>query len=116
MRLLDGDTEIAPGIMGMVTPGHTPGHMSIRLASGGQHAAFVCDLATYTVHFERLGWMTAYDVEPLITLETKRAWQAWALATNALLYFPHDPFRPLGRLTLDAQGKPLVVMVEDAYV
>ena len=76
MRLLDGDTEFVPGVCGVVTPGHTPGHMSVRLESGGQHAAFVCDLATYCVHFERLGWMTAYDLEPMITLETKRQWQA----------------------------------------
>ena len=66
------------------------------LESKGQHAAFVCDLASYAIHFERLGWMTAYDVEPLITLETKRKWQQWALDTNALLIFPHDPLPPAG--------------------
>ncbi len=115
MRLLDGDTDLAPGIRGVVTPGHTPGHMSVTLESGGQHAAFVCDLASYAVHFERLGWMTAYDVEPLVTLESKRKWQAWALETNALLIFPHDPLRPMGRLTEDANGKRSVVQVEEQY-
>lgn len=115
LRLLDGDTEFAPGVSGIVTRGHTPGHMSVRLESEGQHAAFVCDLATYCVHFERLGWMTAYDLEPMITLETKRAWQAWALETNALLVFPHDPLRPMGRLTEDETGKRTVVKVEEAY-
>jgi glyoxylase-like metal-dependent hydrolase (beta-lactamase superfamily II) len=116
MRLLDGDTEFAPGITGVIAPGHTPGHMAVRLESGGQHAAFVCDLATYTIHFERLGWMTAYDVEPLITLETKRVWQAWALQTNALLIFPHDPLRPMGRLVEDSEGKRKVVKVDEEYV
>lgn len=109
MRLLDGDTELAPGIYGVVTPGHTPGHMSVRFESGGQYAAFVCDLASYAIHFERLGWMTAYDVEPLVTLETKRRWQQWALETGALLIFPHDTQRPAGRLTHDAKGKLHVV-------
>jgi glyoxylase-like metal-dependent hydrolase (beta-lactamase superfamily II) len=104
MRLLDGDTELLPGIHGIVTPGHTPGHMSVRLESQGQHAAFVCDLASYAVHFERLGWMTAYDVEPLRTLETKRAWQQWALATGALLMFPHDGTRPAGHLVAREGG------------
>ncbi len=116
MRLLEGDTEFAPGIRGVVTPGHTPGHMSVTLESGGQHAAFVCDLASYAVHFERLGWMTAYDVEPLVTLESKRKWQAWALETAALLIFPHDPLRPMGRLTEDANGKRSVVKLDEAYV
>jgi glyoxylase-like metal-dependent hydrolase (beta-lactamase superfamily II) len=116
LRLLEGDTEFAPGIRGVVTPGHTPGHMSVTLESGGQHAAFVCDLASYAVHFERLGWMTAYDVEPLITIETKRHWQTWALEHDALLIFPHDPLRPMGRLTEDANGKRTVVKVDTEYV
>ncbi len=92
MRLLDGDTEIVPGLFGIVAPGHAPGLQVIRFESGGEHALFVGDLAAYTVHFERLSWMTAYDVEPLITLESKRVWQAWALRTGATLIFQHDPF------------------------
>lgn len=115
MRLLDGDTDLAPGVRGIVTPGHTPGHMSVRFESGGQHAAFVCDLSTFAVHFERLGWMTAYDVEPLVTLETKRIWQQWALETDATLIFPHDPLRPVCRLTLDERGSPRLVTLDAVY-
>lgn len=116
MRLLDGDCELAPGVWGVVTPGHTPGHMSVRFESEGQHALFVCDLATYAVHFERLGWMTAYDVEPLVTLETKRHWQAWAQETGALLIFPHDPQRPAGRFRLLEGGKGEVMPVKLDYL
>ncbi len=116
MRLLDGDTTLALGVRGVVTPGHTPGHMSIVLESKGQTAVFLCDLASYALHFEHLGWMTAYDVEPLITLETKRKWQQWALEKNALLIFPHDPLRALGRLVEGADGKRRVEKVEESYV
>lgn len=116
MRLLDGDTELLPGISGIITRGHTPAHMSVRLESEGQHAAFLCDLSTYAVHFERLAWMTAYDVEPLYTLETKRVWQQWALATNALLFFPHDPFRPVARLRKNEQGSLELETVPEPYV
>ncbi len=116
MRLLDGDTEIAPGIWGVVTPGHTPGHMSIRLESAGQQALFVCDMASFAIHFERLGWMTAWDVEPLVTLETKRRWQQWALETGALLIFAHDPQRPAGRYVMGADGKASVQKVDEAFV
>jgi hypothetical protein len=72
-------------------------------------------MASYAVHFERLGWMTAYDVEPLETLESKRKWQAWALETNALLIFPHDTIRPAGRLTRDANGRLTVVSEPVAF-
>lgn len=116
MRLLDGDSELAPGVYGVVTPGHTPGHMSVRFKSDDQHALFVCDLASYVVHFERLGWMTAYDVEPLRTLETKRQWQNWALEHAATLIFPHDPFRPVGQLTQDDKGHTIVQPVDETFV
>ncbi len=115
MRLLDGDTDLAPGVRGVVTRGHTPGHMSVLFESGGQNAMFVCDMASYAVHMERLGWMTAYDVEPLETLETKRRWQRWALENGALLIFPHDPTRPAGRLSEYEPGKVRLVPVEEPY-
>lgn len=116
MRLLDGDTELATGVVGMVTRGHTPAHMSVRFESNGKHGAFLCDLATYAVHIERLGWMTAYDVEPLETLKTKRIWQQWALDNDAILIFPHDTKRPIGRLKQVDGKSPLLEPIDEAFV
>jgi glyoxylase-like metal-dependent hydrolase (beta-lactamase superfamily II) len=115
LALLDGDTEIVPGVKAVVTPGHTPGHQSILLESGGQSALFVADLASYAVHFEKLGWMTAYDVEPLVTLETKRRWQAWALDTYGLLIFQHDTQIAAGHLVEDANGQHTIQVVEAGF-
>jgi len=115
MRLLDGDTELAAGIWGVVTPGHTPGHMSVRFESNGESAAFLCDLATYAVHIERIGWMTAYDVEPLRTLETKRVWQRWAIDNDAILIFPHDVKRPIGRLVQTSSKNPALDPIDEPY-
>lgn len=115
LRLLNGDCAIAPGVEALLTPGHTPGHMSLRLESQGRHAAFVCDMASLAVHMERLAWMTAFDVEPLVTLESKRRWQAWALETKALLIFPHDLKRPAGRLTRNEKGHVALDLVAMPY-
>ncbi len=116
LRLLEREEEeLAPGIFAVRTPGHTPGHLSVRLESAGEHGLFVCDLATYAVHFERLGWMTAYDVEPLVTLETKRRWQQWALEHAALLIFPHDPLVPAARLVQPGEGGPKLEPVPVEY-
>ncbi|MBC7872300.1 MAG: MBL fold metallo-hydrolase [Chitinophagaceae bacterium] len=116
MWLLEGDTEIAPGVWGVVTRGHTPGHMSIRFESNNQHALFTCDLSSYAVHFEKLGWMTAYDVEPLHTLENKRRWQQWALEHDAVLIFPHEPKRYAGKLTHDEHGNLVVMPIDEPFV
>jgi glyoxylase-like metal-dependent hydrolase (beta-lactamase superfamily II) len=116
LRLLEGDTEFMTGIWGIVTPGHTPGHMSVRFESGGESAMFLCDLATYAVHIERLGWMTSYDVEPLVTLETKRIWQKWALENDATLIFPHDAKRPIGKLRQLENGGIILDALDIAFV
>jgi glyoxylase-like metal-dependent hydrolase (beta-lactamase superfamily II) len=101
MRLLHGDTEVTDQVHCVVTPGHTRGHQSVRMRSGDWRGLYVADLASYAVHFERLAWMTAYDVEPLETLRTKRRWQAWAVDSGAWLFFEHDPVMSVGRLTQD---------------
>ena len=110
LRLIDGDTEITPGIFGVVMRGHTPAMMGIRIASGSEQALFVADLSSYAVHFARLGWMTAYDVEPLETLESKRHWRQWALETRALLLFQHDPLIVAGRYTAENHIEPQIMV------
>jgi hypothetical protein len=68
---------------------------------------FMADMATLHYHFERLAWVTGYDVEPLESIETKRYWQQWALERDALLIFQHDTQVTAGRLRPD--GKHLKV-------
>lgn len=111
LRLLDGDTEIVPGMRAVVTPGHTRGHMSIVFEQGDDAALYVADLASLWVNFANLAWMTAFDVEPLITLETKRRWQRWALERDALIIFEHDPVMLAGKLVMREGERPTVEQV-----
>jgi N-acyl homoserine lactone hydrolase len=46
-ELLDGDTEILPGLSVITTPGHTSGHQSVLVQSGGGPDLLVGD-AAYT--------------------------------------------------------------------
>lgn len=98
MRLLDGETPVVPGMRCVPTRGHTRGHQSIVFEQGGESALFTADMATFAVHFERLAWVTAYDVEPLENIETKREWRRWAAERDALVIFAHDTQVPAARL------------------
>jgi glyoxylase-like metal-dependent hydrolase (beta-lactamase superfamily II) len=42
--LLDDETNLAPGVTAIPTPGHTPGHMSLLLSSRNQRAVVLGDL------------------------------------------------------------------------
>jgi glyoxylase-like metal-dependent hydrolase (beta-lactamase superfamily II) len=113
-RFLHGDTQVAPGLRCVVTPGHTRGHQCILIEDGDRPLLYVADLASYAVHMERRAWVTAYDVEPLETIRTKAYWQDWALDNKAMLMFEHDTTMPLGELTKDEEGKLKVVAVNRA--
>ncbi len=44
LDLMDGETELAHGITAFPTPGHTPGHMSLLIASNNERAMLVGDI------------------------------------------------------------------------
>ena len=106
-RLVDGETEVLPGIRCLPTPGHVPYHQSILVESGGDRACFLADLVPTSAHLP-LPWIMGYDLEPLVTLESKRRLYARAEAEGWLLWFEHDPVVVAGRLGRDGKGFGLV--------
>lgn len=106
-QLLDGDTELVPGVRLLHTPGHTPGHQSVLLESEGARACYLADLVPTTAHLP-LPWIMGYDVEPLVTLETKRWVLRRAEEEGWLLVFEHDPATPWGYLVRGEKRPTLV--------
>lgn len=98
LRLIRGEAQITEEVRCLPTPGHTFGHQSLVIQSEGQTAIYVGDVSPWAVNMERLPWTTAFDVQPLQTVEIKRSVQKWALGRNALLIFGHDPRTPWGHL------------------
>ncbi|MGH7700701.1 MAG: MBL fold metallo-hydrolase [Gemmatimonadales bacterium] len=106
-RLLQGETDVLPGIRCLPTPGHVPHHQSVLVESGGERACFLADLVPTAAHLP-LPWIMGYDLEPLVTLEAKRRLYGRAEAEGWLLVFEHDPVTAAGRLGRDGKGFGLV--------
>ncbi len=70
--LLEGDAEVVPGVSVFLTPGHTPSTSRYWCESRGETACFLADVLPTMAHLP-LPWIMGYDVEPLVTLESKRA-------------------------------------------
>ena len=105
--LIDGEREVLPGIRIFPTPGHVPHHHSFLVTSGGESACFLADLVPTTAHLP-LPWIMGYDLEPLVTLESKRRLYARAADEGWLLVFEHDPSTAAGRLAREDKGFGLV--------
>jgi glyoxylase-like metal-dependent hydrolase (beta-lactamase superfamily II) len=108
LTLVEGDVEIVPGISVYRTPGHCPHHQSVIVTSSGETACFLADVVPTMAHLP-LPWIMGYDVEPLVTLESKRALLRRAVDERWLLVSTHDPFTPWGYAVADGKG----VQVED---
>ncbi len=102
-RLVNGETELVPGIRLVPTPGHVPHHQSVVIADGGERACFLGDLVPTTAHVP-LPWIMGYDLEPLVTLETKRTLLSRAEADGWILVFEHDPTHALGRAVREGKS------------
>ena len=103
LRLLEGEQDVLAGVRVIRTPGHTPFHQSVLVTSGDTRACFLGDIAPTAAHLP-LPWIMGYDVEPLVSLETKRSLFAQALAEEWLLIFEHDAVTPWGHLAHDGKS------------
>ncbi|MBA3341196.1 MAG: MBL fold metallo-hydrolase [Gemmatimonadaceae bacterium] len=97
------EKEIVKGIRVVPTPGHTPFHQSVLIESTGQRACFLGDLVPTHAHLP-LPWIMGYDVEPLVTLETKRRILRQAEDEDWLLIFEHDASVAWGRVEHDGKN------------
>ena len=103
---IEGEPEIVPGISVRRTPGHVPHHQSVVIDGGSEIACFLGDVCPTAAHLP-LPWIMGYDVEPLVTLESKRSLLKRAADERWLLIFEHDAFNPWGRVKHDGKAYAL---------
>jgi glyoxylase-like metal-dependent hydrolase (beta-lactamase superfamily II) len=103
LELVDDDREVLPGISLRRTPGHTPHHQGILVESDGERLFYLADLVPTSSHVP-LPWIMGYDVEPLVTLETKRRVWAEAASERWTVMFEHDATNAFGRIVADGRG------------
>lgn len=108
--LVEGEREIVSGIRVLPTPGHVPFHQGILIESRGETAFYLADLVPTAAHLP-LPWIMGYDLEPLVTLETKRRILRRAMDEGWLVIFEHDAANAWGRVGSD--GKSYTLAVEE---
>jgi len=103
---VDGEREIIAGIRAIPTPGHTPHHHGLLIESEGERAFYIADLVPTVAHLP-LPWIMGYDVEPLVTLETKRHILKRAVDEEWLIVFEHDAATAWSKIQHDGKSYAL---------
>ena len=105
LRIIETETEIAPGLTAVPLPGHTPGHMGVRLNSGPDTVLMWGDIVhAAPIQIPSPGVAVAFDVDPAAAVATR-----WALfdqvATDRLYVLgSHLPFPSFGMIERRADG------------
>jgi glyoxylase-like metal-dependent hydrolase (beta-lactamase superfamily II) len=99
LDLIDGDTEVAPGVEAVLVAGHTAFHQGVKVTSEGATFFYLADAVPTAAHVD-LDYIMSFDLYPVDTFNAKKALLARAEAEGWLLGFSHDralPFAVLRR-------------------
>ena len=80
------------------TPGHTPGHVSVRLASGGADAVITGDLMHCPVQVAEPDWCSHFDTDPAQARATRRAFCTRYADTAVAVLGTHFHHPTVGRI------------------
>jgi glyoxylase-like metal-dependent hydrolase (beta-lactamase superfamily II) len=70
--LIASDGDVANEITLIPTPGHSPGHMSVHIKSGGEEALLTGDAAHHPVQMAHPDWASTADSDPAQSTRSRR--------------------------------------------
>jgi glyoxylase-like metal-dependent hydrolase (beta-lactamase superfamily II) len=105
----DWGKEIAPGVMAIGTPGHTPGHTSFVISSGNSKVLIQADVTNIPELFLRNpDWHVVYDIDPLMAQETRHKFYDMAAVEKATVIGFHFSFPAIGHVEKDGNKYRLI--------
>lgn len=103
LDLLDGQTDVAPGITVLPAPGDSPGHSIVRVNSGSERFYATGDLFHHACEVEHVGWVSP-GRDPASSRASRERFIAEAAPEGATVVFSHERFPPWGRIVSAAGG------------
>jgi glyoxylase-like metal-dependent hydrolase (beta-lactamase superfamily II) len=88
-RLIEGADEIEAGLAIEPAPGHTPGHVILKVASGGERAVFSGDLMHHPIQVYAPEWNSRFCEDPQAARASRRRVLEHCAETGALLLPAH---------------------------
>jgi glyoxylase-like metal-dependent hydrolase (beta-lactamase superfamily II) len=107
--LVETDHWICEEISLLPTPGHTPGHVSVRIASGGAGALITGDFMHHPCQIARPEWSSTADTDPVQARHTREAMLTSLARTPTLVIGTHFAGRTAGHVVRDGDAFRLAV-------
>lgn len=98
MELIDGEHALTSELTTLPTPGHTPGHMSIMIASQGERGVILGDVLHNAVQVHETDWVSRADIDPEQTRVTRRSLMERLEQEGSLVAAVHLPEPGFGKV------------------
>ena len=102
--IVESDHALTPSVRLEPTPGHTPGHHSVRISSGGQQAVITGDMIHHPVQFPHPDLASSADTDSAAAIASRRAAFARWEADDVLVIGTHFAGPGAGRLVAEGDG------------
>lgn len=102
-RLVEPDHQMTPEVRLVPTPGHTPGHVSVRIDSEGASALIGGDMLHHPAQVVEQGWASAPDYDKEQAVATRRRVLTSLADTNTLFIGTHFAAPAAGHVRGDDQ-------------
>jgi glyoxylase-like metal-dependent hydrolase (beta-lactamase superfamily II) len=103
-KLVETDHHITDEVWLEPTPGHTPGHVSVRIASNGEQAIITGDLMHHPCQIARPHWNSVADSDPQQACATRHTFVAKRAEHGELVIGTHFPTPVVGHIVPDKDG------------
>ncbi len=105
MDLIEDDYQITDELTTTATPGHTPGHVSILIASQGERGYILGDVAHSPAQAHYTDWSPIFDVDPSLSRTTRHRVLDMLEAGGILVSAGHFPDPGFGRFVRGADRR-----------
>jgi glyoxylase-like metal-dependent hydrolase (beta-lactamase superfamily II) len=95
--------RVCDEVMLVPTPGHTPGHVSVEIASAGERALITGDFMHHPCQIARPDWNAMSDRNPAVGQQTRTETLAACCADGRLVIGTHFPTPTAGYIRPDAE-------------
>jgi glyoxylase-like metal-dependent hydrolase (beta-lactamase superfamily II) len=105
VHLLEGESQVVPGVHAIPAPGHTPGHIAVEVSAAEKALLYIGDTVIHPLHLEHPAWHPIYDILCEEAAASKRRIFDRAVLQRALVMGQHfAPFPSLGTVVKKGTG------------
>ncbi len=98
IEFMDGEHILTGELTAIPSPGHTPGHMSIRISSQGEQALILGDAIHNQAQVQETHWVSRADMDPEQTRITRRSLMEQLEREGMLGIIGHFPYPGFGKV------------------